>query len=354
MTSAIPLNLERLEAPRVRKLSRLDEGVHAVEQLMLELCSGDRLDRLGTLLWEHVDTGGKRLRARLALAAAEALGGSMHDAIPWAAACELLHNATLVHDDLQDRDVIRRGREALWVRHGEAQAINAGDLGLMLPTLAVRRGRGWSDGLRWKLAEAVAHYAESVVRGQALEMDLLPRQHLDWNHYRAAVVGKTSALFALPVYGAALVAGRSAEEARDLADAFGEIGVLFQVQDDVLDLYGDKGRGVAGSDLREGKVSALVVEHIRTHPEDADWLVELLELDRDATPDEAVQHAIERFRIDALGSVWGRIEAIQDRVSDTPALRREHKLHAVAIDLIARSLTPIVHTHPCPPMGGPT
>ena len=121
-------------APRPpRKALWSDEGLDDVERLMLELCSGERLDRLGAILWEHVNTGGKRLRARLALASCQALGGTREQAVAWAAACELLHNATLIHDDLQDGDEVRRGREALWVRHGAAQAINAGDLALMLP-----------------------------------------------------------------------------------------------------------------------------------------------------------------------------------------------------------------------------
>lgn len=350
--STVPLIDLPPPPPRGRRASV--EGLDATEHLMLELCSGDRLDRLGTLLWEHVSSGGKRLRARLALAATEALGGSRTDAVPWAAACELLHNATLVHDDLQDRDEVRRGKEALWVRYGEPQAINAGDLGLMLPYLAVRRGRGWSDQLRWRLVESLAEHAEDIVRGQALELDLLPRRQLDWGHYQTAVQGKTAALFSLPVFGAALIAGRPLEDARELAAAFGRIGVLFQVQDDILDLYGDKGRDEAGSDLREGKVSALVVEHLARNPADRDWLVELLETDRDATPEHMVDRCIELFRTDALEGVWARLEEIQDRVSDTPALRREFRLHAVAIDLIARSLTPIVHTHPRPPIGGPT
>lgn len=352
--SAIPLTLS-LPAPRVRERRSDQVELDATEALMLELCSGSRLDRLGTALWEHVGSGGKRLRARLAIAAGTSLGANPEDLVPWAAACELLHNATLVHDDLQDRDTVRRGREALWVRHGEAQAINAGDLALMLPTLALRRGEGWSDGLRWRLAEGIAAHAEAIVRGQALELDLLPREHLDWSHYRHAVVGKTSALFALPVYGAALIAGRSVEEATELAGAFGDIGVLFQVQDDVLDLYGDKGRGAPGSDLREGKVSALVVEHLARYPADRAWLLGLLRAPREETPEAEVARAIQWFREGgALAGVWSRLEDLQDAVSLTPALRREHRLHAVAIELIAKCLVPIAHTHPNPPVGSPT
>ena len=95
---------------------------------MASLATGERLDRLGPIVRQHLETGGKRLRARLALAATEALGHQRADAISWAAACELLHNATLIHDDVQDGDRVRRGEPTVWVRHGIPQAINAGEI----------------------------------------------------------------------------------------------------------------------------------------------------------------------------------------------------------------------------------
>ena len=96
-----------------------------VERLMRSLASGDRLERAGVMVQEHLATGGKRIRARLAMCATAALGGDRGDAIGWAAAVELLHNATLIHDDIQDGDRMRRGEPTTWVRHGAAQAINA-------------------------------------------------------------------------------------------------------------------------------------------------------------------------------------------------------------------------------------
>ena len=110
-----------------------------VEARMTEL-AGDRLiDPAAAMVCEHLDTGGKRLRARLALASCQALGGTAEDAVDWAAAVELLHNASLIHDDIQDGDRTRRGRPALWTKYGAAQAINTGDLLLMLPFRALNR-----------------------------------------------------------------------------------------------------------------------------------------------------------------------------------------------------------------------
>ena len=75
----------------------------------------------------HLDSGGKCLRGRLALAEGSSLDLADEDAMKWAMTCELLHNATLIHDDIQDNDPIRRGQPSLWKKYGVAQAINAGD-----------------------------------------------------------------------------------------------------------------------------------------------------------------------------------------------------------------------------------
>ena len=89
--------------------------------------------------------------------------------VPWAAAVELLHNATLIHDDIQDGDQVRRGQPTTWVRHGQAQAINAGDLLLMLP-LALSQLQT-SDSVRWQLSWRLADQAASIVRGQSRRDD---------------------------------------------------------------------------------------------------------------------------------------------------------------------------------------
>jgi geranylgeranyl diphosphate synthase type I len=319
---------------------RSESGLADVEAL-LDALAGDGY--AGTMAREHLAGGGKRLRARLALSATEALGGMRRGAIAWAAACEMLHNATLVHDDLQDGDTIRRGRPATWVRHGAAQAVNAGDLMLMLPFVALEHLAA-PPSLRWPLAAALARHAADAARGQAAEMRLVAAGDVAWPAYRRAVAGKTAALFALPVEGAALLAGRGAARARALGEAFRGLGVLFQLQDDVLDLYGDKGRGAPGSDLYEGKASALAVEHVALHPDDAPWLLGLLALPRGATPDTGVARAIERFREGgALRGVLRRIDAEARAVRAAPALRGEPALAALADELARVAVAPIAH-----------
>jgi geranylgeranyl diphosphate synthase, type I len=291
-------------------LSAADSHLPAVEALMRQLCAGEAPELLGRIATEHLDTGGKRLRARLALAAVEALGGRAPDAV----ACELLHNATLIHDDIEDGDRARRGQPTAWARHGVAQAINAGDLLFLLPFAAAERVAAGSEA-RLRLCGALAKRGAAVIRGQAAEMALTAARRADRAAYFAAITGKTSGLFELPVEGAAILTG--VPEAR-VVPAFSQLGVLFQLQDDVLDLFGDKGRSEVGADLREGKVSALVVAHLELHPEDGAWLVELLGRPRDQTSDAEVERAIERFR--AGGALRLACRWIEERAADLRAL----------------------------------
>lgn len=316
------------------------DAIERVKALMLKLAAGERFERLGAIVQEHLLTGGKKLRARLALSAADALGVRSELSVGWAASCELLHNASLVHDDLQDRDEYRRGRFSVWVRHGEAQAINAGDLLLMLPYVAVDH-IDVEPATKWALTLALAQRAEETVRGQSLEMTLLTSCRWDWASYDAAATGKTSALMTLPVHGAALLGGRAAPQAQRLADCFRDLGLLFQMQDDVVDIFGEKGRDRPGGDIREGRVSALVVEHLTQRPEDLAWLGPILGKPRDETSDADVERVAEAFRAGALQGVLRRIRAVADRISAAAPLQEEPALLEVARALTRLSLAPI-------------
>jgi len=259
-----------------------------VEQLMHHLI-GEGF--LAAIALEHLESGGRRLRARLALAAGEAF--EIEDITGWAAACELLHNATLVHDDLQDGDTARRGYSTVWATHGTAQAINTGDLLLMLPFLAV--GHQPATGAqRNKLSRVLAERASLCVRGQAEELVMSSTD--DWSRrtWTRSAHAKSGQLLALPIHGAGILAGRA--DSQDLGEHFAQAGVLYQLVDDVVDLYGNKGRDRPGCDLREGKVSALIVRHLELQPKDRDWLRSLLALDREDTPSGEIERAALRFR----------------------------------------------------------
>lgn len=334
MTSLRSRSLHGTKPPRLDHEDALDEVV----RLALELV---RRDPLGQICREHFSTVGGQLRARLTLSAAEALAVPREAAVAWAVTCELLHNATLIHDDLQDRDPSRRGRPAVWKRHGDAQAINAGDLLLTLPYRAIELV-SVEPGVRWSLTSALAERAEQTVRGQALEMTLLERRPWTRDEYDAAASGKTGALLALPIEGMAVVAGIDRDTTRAVGDAFRDLGLLYQLQDDVVDLYGDKQRGPRGSDVRQGKVTALVVEHVRLHPEDTDWLCEILSCPASLTSPEDVDAVAARFdESGAVAAVLQRALDQSDAVLSRSVLGSTPQLLALAQRLAARCLQPI-------------
>jgi geranylgeranyl pyrophosphate synthase len=331
------------------RLTLLDElGIEAVEARMLALSLSDSKDRTGEIITDHLAAGGKRIRARLALMASRTLGVSHENSVTWAAAVEILHNATLVHDDIQDGDGQRRGHPSTWFLHGVPQAINAGDLMLMLPTLALQN-LDVSDGTKWKMSHAIAERSASTVRGQSQEMDLLKCRHFDWTNYFTATAGKTGQLLALPIEGAAIMAGWSPSEAQELGEAFVPLGVLYQLQDDVRDIFFEKGRGERGSDIREGKVSALVVAHLELYPNDRPWISDLLALSREQTTTHDIDQVISAFRErGALSQVLDRITNIVDSISLDPTLQKVPELADCAQN-IADWLLARVTTNDCVP-----
>ena len=315
------------------------DALAMVEARMTEL-AGDRLADPGArMIHEHLDAGGKRLRARLALAACEALGGRAEHAVDWAAAVELLHNASLIHDDIQDGDRARRGQPALWARYGSAQAINTGDLLLMLPFRALGRYPAQSQAA---LVQILAEYAESTARGQILELALSASPDKDWGDYFSAVSGKTGTLFALPVRGAAQLAGLQADEAKNLAQTFTSIGVLYQLQDDLLDLFDAKGRGSRGSDIYEGRLSAVVLTHLDLHPADAGSVFRVLGKARERTAPEEVSTMIDLFiEGGATQRLLCRIDLLASELLASNSLTASRKIHAVARELVQRVLAPL-------------
>ncbi len=174
-----------------------------------------------------VGTGGKRIRPLICLASAVAVGGSPEDARYPAAAIELLHNYTLVHDDLpsMDNDTERRGKPSVWAKFGEANAILAGDGLLTKAGLLLMRQNGFDGAKR-----AIFEGAYAMVSGQSDDLNLTGRdaETLERIHLR-----KTGALFrAACVAGAYCSDPEKAEEMRRFGDT---LGLLFQMTDDLLD-----------------------------------------------------------------------------------------------------------------------
>ncbi len=234
-------------------LPRLDRLFHEVVQKDL------RESPLREMLEFQWKSGGKRLRPLcVAMAAGEARHSDL--ALRFALAVEMIHNATLIHDDIQDGDTHRRGQPTLWKKYGLAHGINAGDALFFLPQVILGVDPGALPLLR-----LLHRCTLAVIEGQCLEVDLRERfargEEFAVADYEKMVAGKTSALFRMPVEGGKMLAGESLSQ--DEEKALEALGLAFQIQDDMLDLWGEKGRDRRGSDIAEGKLSYPVVEGLR-------------------------------------------------------------------------------------------
>lgn len=181
---------------------------------------------------------GKRLRPLLCLFTAEAFGGAARDAMPGAVAVELVHNFSLVHDEVQDHDATRHGRPTLWARLGEGQAINAGDYLYSRATAALIRGDGPVE--RRMAALSVLNDAiERMIEGQWRDISFESRASVTVDEYLEMSAGKTGALLGAPVEIGALLAGATARAAGIIGRWGVEVGLAFQAQDDYLGIWGD-------------------------------------------------------------------------------------------------------------------
>ncbi len=210
-------------------------------------------------------SGGKRLRPILALLVCEALGGPVEAARGAAIAVELVHNFSLVHDDIQDESDYRRGRETVWRIWGPAQAINVGDALFALAQLALVEQIGDRPSAR----EAVGRLNASCVRlveGQFLDLRLEGALDVSLELYEQMIAGKTAALIECACALGALAAEADAVAVAACADLGHRLGLAFQFQDDVLGVWGDPAvtGKPAGADIRSRKNGLPLVLALQT------------------------------------------------------------------------------------------
>jgi geranylgeranyl diphosphate synthase type I len=201
--------------------------------------------------------GGKALRPSLCLWACEALGGDLRKGLAAAAALELTHNFSLVHDDIQDADRERRHRPTVWAVWGEGQAINAGDSLLILARLALLQlvDAGLEPTAVVRACRVLDEACLAMIEGQCLDLEFEERAHVNLDEHLAMIEKKSGALFGAALHLGALTAG--ADEA--LGERFGRagrlLGTAFQVRDDLLGVWGH--RDVTGkpqaADIRRRK-----------------------------------------------------------------------------------------------------
>lgn len=213
---------------------------------------------------------GKRIRPLLTLLCAGACGGDLQTAMPAAVGVELLHNFTLIHDDIEDQSPLRHGRPTLWVKWGIPQAVNAGDALFSIAQLAMLKlAETCGAAVALEASRAFNQTCLHLTRGQYLDIAFESDDAIETETYLAMIRGKTAALLAFSSKVGALVAGQNTGIVEKFFD-FGEnLGLAFQVQDDFLGIWGDPavtGKSAA-SDLLAKKKSLPVLYGLQHCPD---------------------------------------------------------------------------------------
>ena len=232
-----------------------------------------------------VMAGGKRLRPIIMLLAYEMCGGTIEeDIMPLAVAFELIHTATLVHDDIYDDADFRRGVETIHSKTNLAKGVIAGDWLFV-------QGFGLGGKYQAEIVELVAMYCSNIAQSEFLQLDRVKDLKTTPEDYLSIVQGKTAGPFAAGCKAAAILSGCSIEEQVKL-NIFGEeLGVAFQLVDDLLDIRGDERMGKPrGADVYEGKMTLPLIHALTLlHGEKRERLATILESFHDDYFDELIE-----------------------------------------------------------------
>ena len=268
-------------------LEPVQESLQAVEDLMRQQAAEHHHD-LDAALQHLLSAGGKRLRPALVLLTGEMLGADRERLLTLAAAIELLHTATLVHDDLIDGALLRRGIPTLNAHWSPAATVLTGDF--MFARAARLAALAGSVEVMQLFAETLA----IIVDGEITQLFDGPGL-ADREAYYRRIYAKTASMFVLATVAPARLSG-AGEDAMAAMRRYGhDLGIAYQIVDDILDFTGDQARlgKPVGSDLRHGLITMPTLCYLETHPEDED-LRSILE--GEGLPTERMDALIGRIR----------------------------------------------------------
>lgn len=262
--------------PPARELR--DEMLAAVErelQVVVAELEEDPQAEMGRMAHYHLgweaaasNKQGKRIRPLLSLLVCSAAGGAWQQALPAAAAVELIHNFSLIHDDIEDGSETRRGRPTMWKKWDLPQALNTGDALLILSRIAAHRLRetGTEEATLLSVFQALDRACLQLTFGQHLDLAFESREQVTEDDYLTMIGGKTSALLVAAAAVGAHAAGAEEEAIRAYSEFAHHLGMAFQIQDDILGIWGEPeltGKP-AGDDLLSCKKTLPVVFGLAT------------------------------------------------------------------------------------------
>ena len=302
-------------------------------------------------IWEILDRGGKRWRPALFLLICEALGENSEDCLDFAIIPEVVHNGTLMVDDIEDSSELRRGKPCTYRLFGVDIAVNAGNAMYYLPLLPLMKKK--AEFPAETLRDIYEVYVQEMINlslGQAMDITwhrgIANADNLNEEDYLQMCAYKTGTLARMAAKISAVLAGASKELVEKLGGFAESIGVAFQMQDDVLDLTGKEfaeKKGGVGQDITEGKRTLMVIHTLKNaNSADRKRLIQILNMHMadQALRDEAIA-LMQKYRaIDHVTRTAARM--VEESWSEVdkllPASEAKEKLKAFAEFLIKRTI----------------
>ncbi|MEM4331931.1 MAG: polyprenyl synthetase family protein [Candidatus Micrarchaeia archaeon] len=322
---------------------RISEKVIDVEKTMLHIMPNREPASVYELAWDFLNRGGKRIRPYLLLTSVEAFNGNPEDALEIAAGIEIFHNFTLVHDDIEDNSEMRRGKPCLHISYGIPLAINAGD-GMFAHVFKSLKESRLTPYQKDRIIGMFAEAFIGVVDGQGYEIGWIENNMWDISEkmYLDMAGGKTGDLMGACTQIGSFIGGASERDMEEMRLFGYEIGLAFQIQDDVLNLVGEeeKYKKEIGGDIREGKRTLIVIKALeRLGENEKRELISIL-AKKENTHEEIVR-AIELMKgcgaIDYAKEYAERLVAsAKNRLSVVKNAEKKEELEAIADMFIKR------------------
>ena len=307
-----------------------------VESRIERALTHSKLPRLSGAMMHLVEGGGKRLRATLPWLVAKAVGDTHSGLLDVGAAIEIIHNFTLVHDDIMDDDDVRRGRPAVHVEYDLPTAINAGDAMLAIAFEAMAVAEGIEPELLPFLVKRIGRMVRKCSEGQQLDIEFEDREVVSEEEYIEMIHGKTAAMFLTCAEVGSHLAGADEDIIQCMHDWGLALGLCFQLMDDLIDVLSDSDTlgKPSGSDVAQGKRTLMVIHALRQPTSQAkDDLLAVLGKGDNVTAEQVARGHQALHDLGSIEYAKAKAEAYHrkahdclDRISENPALRALREL----------------------------
>lgn len=259
-------------------------------------------------------SGGKRLRPILAMLSCEAVGGVPETTIPFGIALEYMHNSTLVHDDIIDKDQWRRGLQTTHEKFGIPFAILAGDalIGETYRMLSYMAPPELNSVIYKELIRSIADAAKNFYEGEALDIEFAVRSDVTIPQYMRMIEKKTAQLYYLAGKGGALIGKGDSKQVENLAEYGTLFGLMFQIKDDLLNILTEQiilGKQMIGSDILNGKRTLMLV-HVLSEISESDKKKMMKVVGNEQADQQEVLGVIDMFR------AYGSIDYAQNKLAE--------------------------------------